>query len=65
MEIWNELKLKRKALKLSMNTVSKDTGILKSTLSKIENGISKNPYYNTVKKLLDYYNEKSTKIVAK
>ena len=50
---------KRKAQKLSMDIVSKATGVPKSTISRLERG--RDTYYSAAKKLNDFYIINSTK----
>lgn len=48
-----DFKARRKELFLSMDDVSKATGIPKSTISRLENG--KEVFYSSVKAIYDYY----------
>lgn len=55
-EIGSMLKKLRKQAHITIDELSKETGVGKSTISDIETGKAKSPKTTTLKKLADYFN---------
>lgn len=55
-EIGSKLKKLRKQSHITIDELSKETGVGKSTISDIETGKAKSPKTTTLKKLADYFN---------